>query len=76
MTFQPIDLDRRRLFHAAAVLGAAGALAALAPAAHAAGSPAPAWTLRQVEAGDLLIGYAEMGSVRRPADDAAARLAL
>jgi pimeloyl-ACP methyl ester carboxylesterase len=66
MTFQPIDLDRRRLFHAAAVLGAAGAVAALAPAAHATSSPAPAWTLHQVEAGDLLIGYAEMGSADAP----------
>jgi pimeloyl-ACP methyl ester carboxylesterase len=67
MTSQPIDPGRRRLFQAAAVLGAASALAAVAPSAHA---TAPGWTLRQVQAGDLIIGYAEMG----PADGAPAIL--
>jgi pimeloyl-ACP methyl ester carboxylesterase len=70
MPSQSIDLGRRRLFLATAVLGSAGALAAVAPAARAAGLAAPGWTLRQVEAGDLVVGYAEMG----PADGAPAIL--
>jgi len=70
MPSQPIDLGRRRLFLATAVLGSAGALAAVAPAARAAVRAEPSWTLRQVEAGDLVVGYAEMG----PADGAPAIL--
>ena len=66
MTSQKFDPDRRRLFQVATALGAAGALAAAAPSARAAGLATPAWTLRQVEAGDLVIGYAELG----PADGA------
>jgi pimeloyl-ACP methyl ester carboxylesterase len=66
MPSQSIDPDRRRLFQAAMALGAAGALAAVAPSVHAAGSAQPGWTLRQVNAGDLVVGYAEMG----PADGA------
>jgi pimeloyl-ACP methyl ester carboxylesterase len=66
MPSQSIDPDRRRLFQAATVLGAAGALAAVTPSAHAAGSAQPDWTLRQVKAGDLLVGYAEMGPADGP----------
>jgi pimeloyl-ACP methyl ester carboxylesterase len=51
-------LNRRTLFRAAAAFGA---LAAIAPAAAKAATTAPAWTLRQVAAGDLDIGYAETG---------------
>ncbi|PXA90295.1 alpha/beta hydrolase [Caulobacter sp. D5] len=62
-----IDLRRRRLFQAAAVLGGAAALTALAASsARAATAAQPGWTLRQVEAGDLVVGYAEQG----PADGA------
>lgn len=51
-------LNRRTLFRAAAAFGA---LAAVTPALADATPAAPAWTLRQVAAGDLDIGYAEIG---------------
>jgi pimeloyl-ACP methyl ester carboxylesterase len=54
--------DRRRLF---ALAGAAAALGAIAAPVRAQGLK-PSWTLRQVAAGDLDIGYAEQG----PADGA------
>lgn len=51
-------LNRRALFRAAAAFGA---LAAVAPTLARAAAGAPTWTLRQVAAGDLDIGYAELG---------------
>jgi pimeloyl-ACP methyl ester carboxylesterase len=60
------SLARRRIVQAACLLGAAGALSAIAPAALAGDSGAAPWTLRRVEAGDLVVSYAEVGPSNGP----------
>ncbi|HEY9233580.1 MULTISPECIES: alpha/beta fold hydrolase [Phenylobacterium] len=57
---EPVNPDRRRLFCGVAMLGAAGALSA-ATSAISAPVSSPTWMMKQVEAGDLIVAYAEQG---------------
>jgi len=61
MTCEPLRQDRRDLMRGLAFLAASAPLAALARPAHAADAAQPGWTLRQVDAGELSVAYAEMG---------------
>ncbi|MBO9709207.1 MAG: alpha/beta fold hydrolase [Caulobacter sp.] len=61
MSPEPIDLGRRRLMGAAVLTGAALGLVGV-PARAASSVASPAWgAIRRVDAGDLNVGYAEMG---------------
>jgi len=61
MTREPLRQDRRQLMRGLAFLAASAPLAALARPARAADAAQPGWTMRQVDAGELSVAYAEMG---------------
>ena len=63
---EPIDHQRRRFLGAAALTLAATGILANGPARAASGN-AKFDTVKQIEAGDLSIGYAELGAGDRPA---------
>jgi pimeloyl-ACP methyl ester carboxylesterase len=63
---EPIDHQRRRFLGAAALTIAAAELLGSAPARAASGN-ATFDTVKQIDAGELSIGYAELGEADRPA---------